>query len=224
MKLTGTVKGGRGMNEKFYHLPAEKQNAIINAGYRVFSQNTYKKSPMQEIADEARISKALLFHYFKNKKELYLFLWDNAAKYSIDTLTAAGCYDMDDLFEMLYTGMKAKVEIMRQYPDMGAFVLKAYYEKDPEVAQDIQESYQSYFQWKAAHSLRNLPSEQFISGIDMDEIFRHMFWEADGYLLDCLRNGTLDVGLLEIDFTGMIEFWKKIYGKRGERDGSEAGV
>lgn len=41
------------VNEKFFALPEEKQNRIINAGYRVFSQNSYKKSPMSEIADAA---------------------------------------------------------------------------------------------------------------------------------------------------------------------------
>ena len=61
------------MNEKFFSLPEEKQLAIINAGYRVFSQNSYKKSPMIEIAAEADISKSLLFYYFRNKKELYLY-------------------------------------------------------------------------------------------------------------------------------------------------------
>ena len=44
------------MNEKFFALPKEKQQAIINAGYRVFSRNSYKKSPTQEIADAAGIS------------------------------------------------------------------------------------------------------------------------------------------------------------------------
>ena len=44
------------MNEKFSALPKEKQQAILRAGYRVFSQNSYKKSPMQEIAEEAGIS------------------------------------------------------------------------------------------------------------------------------------------------------------------------
>ena len=34
------------MKEKFFALPKQKQNAIINAGYRVFSQNSYKKSPI----------------------------------------------------------------------------------------------------------------------------------------------------------------------------------
>lgn len=58
------------VNERFFSLPEEKQLAIINGGYRVFSQNSYKKSPMSEIAAEAGISKSLLFHYFKNKREL----------------------------------------------------------------------------------------------------------------------------------------------------------
>ena len=62
------------MNEKFFSLPEEKQQAILNAGYRVFSQNTYKNSPMSQIAEAAGISKSLLFHYFHNKKELYLYL------------------------------------------------------------------------------------------------------------------------------------------------------
>ena len=68
------------MNERFFSLPEERQQAIINAGYRVFSRNTYKNSPMSEIAQAAGISKSLLFHYFHNKKELYLFLWTNAPR------------------------------------------------------------------------------------------------------------------------------------------------
>ena len=57
-----------GMNDKFFSLPLDKQQRIINAAYKVFSQNNYKKAPMAEIASEGDISKALLFHYFTNKK------------------------------------------------------------------------------------------------------------------------------------------------------------
>lgn len=42
------------MNEKFFSLPAAKQQAIIQAGYRVFSQNSYRNSPMSEIAGRCR--------------------------------------------------------------------------------------------------------------------------------------------------------------------------
>ena len=115
------------MNERFYALPPEKQQAIINAGYRVFSQNSYKNSPMSEIAAEAGISKSLLFHYFHNKKELYLFLWDKCAETTIEFLTRYGCYGQTELFESMERGMRAKMEIIRLYPDMGNFTIKAFY-------------------------------------------------------------------------------------------------
>ena len=47
---------------------------------------------MSEIADAAGISKSLLFHYFHNKKELYMFLWDKCAETTIEYLTEYGCY------------------------------------------------------------------------------------------------------------------------------------
>ena len=95
------------MNPKFFSLPKEKQQAILNAGYRVFSQNSYKNSPMSEIAAEAGISKSLLFHYFHNKKEFFLYLWDHCAETTIDYLTRYGCYEQTDLFESMERGMRA---------------------------------------------------------------------------------------------------------------------
>ena len=86
------------MNPKFYSLPIEKQSAILNAGFHVFSQNTYKKSPMSEIAEAAGISKALLFHYFRNKRELYLFLWDTCCRITVEEMTRSGAYEQTDLF------------------------------------------------------------------------------------------------------------------------------
>ena len=37
------------MNERFFSLPEEKQHAIINAGYRVFSQNPEQFIPGLDI-------------------------------------------------------------------------------------------------------------------------------------------------------------------------------
>ena len=149
------------MNERFYALPPEKQQAIINAGYRVFSQNSYKNSPMSEIAAEAGISKSLLFHYFHNKKELYLFLWDKCAETTIEFLTRYGCYGQTELFESMELGMRAKMEIIRLYPDMGNFTIKAFYEKDAGISAAIQESYHRYYNLKADKTRLNLDPSQF---------------------------------------------------------------
>ena len=93
------------MNPKFYFLPQEKQQTILNAGFHVFSRNSYRKSPMSEIADAAGISKSLLFHYFRNKKELYLFLWDTCAKITVEEMERRGTYEQTDLFGSMEYGM-----------------------------------------------------------------------------------------------------------------------
>ena len=203
------------MNEKFFNLPIEKQERIINAGYRVFSQNSYKKSPMSEIADAAGISKSLLFHYFLNKKELYMFLWDNCAKTTVQYLTEYKCYEQKDLFEMMYRGMQAKMEIIRKYPDMARFVIKAYYEKDPAVCDDIRQSYQKLLNMKSKATLMKLEPEKFMPGLNLQMMYREMFWAAEGYLWEKVQQRSLNMEKMEDDFGKLIEFWKSVYLRNG---------
>ena len=199
------------MNERFFSLPEEKQQAIINAGYRVFSQNSYKNSPMSEIADAAGISKSLLFHYFRNKKELYMFLWDKCAGITIEYLTKYGCYGQDSLFESMERGMRAKLEIIGIYPDMANFTIKAFYEKDPEICAAVHESYHRYFSLKAERTRLNLDPEQFVPGLDIRMMYREMYWAAEGYLWEMVQRGEVDIGRMERDFTALMNFWKSVY-------------
>lgn len=199
------------MNEKFFSLPEKKQQAIINAGYRVFSQNSYKNSPMSEIAEAAGISKSLLFHYFHNKKELYLFLWDKCAETTIEFLTRYDCYGQKELFESMERGMRAKLEIMRLYPDMASFTIRAFYEKDPEINSAVQESYHRYFNLKADKTRLNLDPEQFIPGLDIPMMYREMYWASEGYLWEMVQSGNLDVEQMEKVFISLMKFWKSIY-------------
>lgn len=199
------------MNEKFFSLPQEKQLGIINAGYKVFSQNSFRKSPVSEIADAAGISKSLLFHYFHNKLELYLFLWEKCCSITVERLTQYHCYEQRDLFESMSRGMQAKLSLIREYPYMANFVLRAFYEKDPEVCAAIQKSYQKHFEFKAAHTFLNLDPEQFIPGLDLTMMYKDMYWASEGYLWEMMQRGDVDYGQIEKDFTDMIEFWKTIY-------------
>lgn len=205
------------MNDKFYLLPEEKQQKIIHAGFLVFSQNSYRKSPMKEIADEAGISKSLLFHYFCNKKELYLFLWDKACSITMEYLTEYGCYEPDDLFEMMERGMKAKIQMMKKYPDITAFVIKAFYEKEPEIRSEIQKSYQYYFGLKAQDALSRVHPDAFVPGLNLEIMYREMYLASEGYLWEIFQwDGEMDVVRLEKDFSEMLLFWKKIYLKKEE--------
>lgn len=209
--LTGAVNGGDAMNEKFFSLPEEKQKTILNAGYRVFSQNSYKNSPMSEIAQAAGISKSLLFHYFHNKKELYLFLWDNCARLTIEYLTKYDCYGQKELFESMERGIEAKLEIARMYPDMVNFSIKAFYEKDPEINAAVQESYYRYFNLTADRTRINFDPEQFMPGLDIPMMYQEMYWASEGYLWEMTQRGDMDIEQMNKDFAKLLKFWKSIY-------------
>lgn len=211
LKLTGTVNGGIPMNEKFFTLPEEKQRRIIDAGYEVFSRNSYKKSPVGEIARAAGISKSLLFHYFHNKKELYLFLWNTASQLTMDTLKDYGCYEPTDLFEMMRRGLYAKIAIMEKYPNVTGFVLKAFYEKEPEIACEIQKSYAGLIQSISTLFMPKLNPEYFRPGLDTEMIFKTMYWTSEGYLWKALQQGTFNLDQLEKDTLEMLNFWKTAY-------------
>ena len=202
------------MNERFFLLPEEKQQAIINAGYRVFSRNCYKNSPMSEIAEAAGIRKSLLFHYFHNKKELYLFLWEKCAAVTIEFLTRHDCYSQRDLFESMKRGMRAKMEIIRQYPDMAGFTIKAFYETDREINAAIQESYHRHFNLKADRARLNFDPEQFIPGLDIPMMYRDMYWASEGYLWEMVQRGNVDTEQMEKDFTKLMDFWKSVYQRK----------
>ena len=199
------------MNQKFFSLSPEKQRAIIGAGYRVFSQNAYKNSPMSEIAAQAGISKSLLFHYFRNKKELYLYLWDEAARLTIRVLTEYGCYGQKDLFDSMERGMRAKMELIRRYPDMAGFTIRAFYEKDPEICAAIQASYHRYFNLKADQDRLDLDPAQFVPGLDIPMMYREMYWASEGYLWEMVQRGDVDMERMEQDFTRLMTFWKSVY-------------
>lgn len=114
---------------------------IINAAYKIFAQNSYKKAPMSEIAGEGNISKALLFHYFQNKKDLYFFLWDKAVEQVKKTSYEQGVLETTDFFEIIYRSLWAKCSAIRSYPYLYHFAMNAYYEQEAEIKEGIQKHF-----------------------------------------------------------------------------------
>ena len=149
------------MNDKFYSLPKEKQDRIINAGFRVFSRNSYKKSPVQEIAQEAGISKSLLFFYFRNKKELYLFLWKKVEELVTGVLDESDTEKATDLFDLMYQSLITKVKLLHDYPDIMNFSVKAYYENDPDIIDEIRKVVDPYTSLSTNRRIPHLDPKDF---------------------------------------------------------------
>ena len=205
------------MNERFFELPQEKRRRMMNAGYRVFAQNSYKKSPMSEIAEAAGISKSLLFHYFGNKRGLYLFLWEQCLQMTQQVLEAYGCYEDLGFFEQMRRGLRAKMALTREYPEMAMFALKSFYEKDPAIQPVIRESYARHLASRGYGTVKSLRREDFGPGVNLPMMYREMFLASEGYVWEMLLRGDVDADRMEREFAAMIDFWEETYGANGGR-------
>ena len=201
------------MNDKFYALPEEKRNRIINAGFRVFSQNSYRKSPMNEIAAEAGISKSLLFFYFKNKKEFFLFLWDSVKKITIEHLQKSDVYKETDIFEMISKELETKLAMMHKYPDMGKFALKAYYDDDEEIRDELRKVIEPFQNLSTNLMIPELDPSQFKEGINLEMMYRDMYLASEGFLYHEMQKKDFDVDKMAEDFRRMVDFWRKMYSR-----------
>lgn len=199
------------MNEAFFRLPVEKRQRMIDAAYRVFSRNAYKKAPMSEIAEAGGISKALLFHYFKNKKELYLFLWENAVEQVRRVSREYHVTDTADFFEMMERSLLAKCSLMRSSPDLYRFSVNAYYEQEPEIQAEIQARFQAESEACEETLWRLVDGARLRDGIDARLLYQELVWACDGYLRQRFLSGELDDGQIREDVMRMMAQWKKAY-------------
>jgi len=199
------------MNDKFYSLPKEKQDRIINAGFRVFSRNSYKKSPVQEIALEAGISKSLLFFYFKNKKELYVFLWQKVEELVTGELNNSDTGKAKDLFDLMYQSLITKVKLLYNYPDIMNFSVKAYYENDPDIRDEIRKIVDPYTSLATNKRIPHLDPKYFKDGLDLQKMYREIYLASEGYLWQVSQKGNIDVEKVIKEYKQMVDFWRVLF-------------
>ena len=53
--------------------------------------------------------------------------------------------------------------------------------------------------------------EQFAPGIDIEMMYRNMYWASEGYLWELVQHGEVDYEQMEKDFLKLIDFWKSVY-------------
>ncbi len=204
------------MNERFLLLPEEKRQKIINAGYKVFSENSYKKSPVSEIAAAAGISKSLLFHYFHNKRDLYICLFEYAKEITHKELLNMGVMESEDFFEFLEKNLRAKCNLTRRYPYIGAFTLRVFYEQEPEIKNCLRHIFGNLYRDSKKLIQKAMERSDFRDEIDPELVYNEINWALYGYMHMVHMSEKVDANKIESDLLQMISFWKKIYLKDEE--------
>lgn len=119
----------------------DKQLDILKIATREFAINGYYKAKTDIIAEEAKVSKGLVFHYFKSKKNLYIETIRESVK-TLDSAFDESEFPQDSLVDLFDYSLKKKYEISRTHQDQMQLMLEVYSNLDhlpEELNQEIAE-------------------------------------------------------------------------------------
>ncbi len=204
------------MLENFLRLPAEKQNAVINAALAAFGANGYKKTSVSDIAAAAGISKAMVFHYFGTKKALYLYLTQILGRAFVREMNEKFSAGAKDFFDKILLAAKIEISYMKKHPAILSFLNSAYFETDAEVKADLQAVFTSEegeaFRKKIV--LDGMDASKFKDGVDSKLVMKMLTWMGYGYMnrFSLLTEANLDAAYREFE-DGVLMLKNNLYKK-----------
>jgi AcrR family transcriptional regulator len=212
------------LNKLYQRVPVDKRDKIFEATMKEFTIHSYDKASTNQIIQDAGISKGLLFHYFKSKKELYLATFDYSSQIFWDVYQPKLQNLPSDYFDRLVHLSRLKLEVCMEKPLVYGFILSAY--------EDIQHRFPKEFDTVMKESVQiripvlfdGLDLSNFRTDIDQEKAmnFIYLSFEAMGKQMvkDALRQP--DKGLTEWnekikDVELLVEVFRHGVYRRGEQ-------
>lgn len=110
-----------------------EKEQILDACLEVFARHGFAKTSTGMLAEAAGISKALIFHHFKSKKDLYLTVLDYCIEKVKSRLSLDDLASYDDFFEAKEKISMAKLEFFADYPNVYKLTKDAFYSPPSEL-------------------------------------------------------------------------------------------
>lgn len=164
----------------FEKQPQEKKDLIIKVSIDEFVKNGYEKASTDVITSRAGISKGILFHYFKSKKNLYLYLVNYVKDLlSEKTMDELRKIQSDDFFERIKEIVLAKQRVTALYFQETQFIADAFTNPPVAVKKEMEEiikkhneTYQEDFMLEHVYIKDLIHTEKLRDDISVDTVIR----------------------------------------------------
>ncbi|SDW70238.1 TetR/AcrR family transcriptional regulator [Paenibacillus sp. CF384] len=179
------------MYPAFAKLPEEKQELIMTICIEEFAKNGYTNTSTDTITARAGISKGILFHYFKSKKNLYLAVVQHAMDLLVEkSISAVEAIGATDFFEHIKEIVLAKQRVTLHYLHETELVQRVISHPPKAVEAEIEKLIQAYQKtFTTPAMLRSIYKAELLDaaplrdGLDADAVFNHVT-----FVLNALSN------------------------------------
>jgi AcrR family transcriptional regulator len=93
--------------------PQDRREQLLDTGAALFAEKPYEDVWMEDIAARAGVSRATIYHYFPNKRDLYVAVFKRASK---RMLTRVNPDPHQPLAEQLASGLEAHIQFFVDHP------------------------------------------------------------------------------------------------------------
>ncbi|MEH7389481.1 TetR/AcrR family transcriptional regulator [Bacillus sp. JJ1503] len=175
------------MYSVFEKQPQEKKDLILKVAIEEFVKNGFEKASTDTITSRAGISKGILFHYFKSKKNLYIYL----VSYCVDLLTeitmeALRKVKSDDFFERVKEIFLLKHEIIAPFMQETLLITDALLNPPVAMSKEMQdilnkhfETYQKEFMLEHIYLKELIHIDKLREGISVDTVINMTMFIGD---------------------------------------------
>lgn len=169
------------MFSKFHSSDSEKQVRILNAALKEFAEKGYKNASTNQIVKEAGISKGLLFHYFNNKKDLYLFLYDHFIEMFLEQIKEHVDWDDKDLLNRNRQIASLKIKLFQKHPEIFTFFTSVFTEEAKEIKNAVKTRKEKFMNNNYKEMLSDIDLTKFKEDLDVEKTLNIITWSLEGF-------------------------------------------
>lgn len=169
-----------------------------------FSLKGFKKASTDAIVKDADISKGALFHYFNNKKDLFLFLYDYSLEIVKNEILIKFNSKERDIFNRRRQALLLKIEVLKKHPEIYDFLSVAYMEDSSEVKLELENKNKKALSSGQGILYEDIDTSKFKEDIDVKKAIEILSWTVEGFInkeTKKMKNSALQ----EIDYNRMLK-------------------
>lgn len=204
---------------KISNLESKRKNLILNAALEEFATKGFDEASTNVIAKESGISKGLMFHYVKSKKDLFLFLYDYCTdmihKEYLDVMN----FTEKDIFEKLRQSYLLQIELLQKHPWIFEFIKITTTTKCDEINKELEKRIDEKQSLCHETMFDIVDESKFREDLDVERCKQHIFWSNIGFtnqILEDIRNpevNELNYDNIIAELDGYLHELRKIFYK-----------
>ncbi|EDU37266.1 TetR family transcriptional regulator [Clostridium sporogenes] len=169
------------MDDNLKNIPEDKKEAILKAALEEFATRGYEKASTNKIVEKAGVSKGLLFHYFCNKKGLFIYVYNYYFKFLKEELYMKVDTEERDILERVKKWTMIKMNLIEKYPSIFMLFIKSILNMPKDIKSTLEKIQSKETKEAYENFLSNIDYSKFKENIDIQKCLKILMWTLEKY-------------------------------------------